>query len=89
MVIANTLTMVHHSRSPTRRWSNRSSETFAGGQMQDDDDDILDLDLEALEQEALAEATSRSELARAALSQESTPELPRKKVQTTLVMAAR
>ena len=55
----------------------------------DDDDDIRGLDLEALEQEAVAEATSRSELARAALSQESTPELPRKKVQTTLVMAAR
>ena len=53
----------------------------------DDDDDIRGLDLEALEQEAVAEATSRSELA--ALSQESTPELPRKKVQTTLVMAAR
>jgi hypothetical protein len=89
MVIANTLTMVHHSRSPTRRWSNRSSETFAGGKMQDDDDDddIRGLDLEALEQEAVAEATSRSELA--ALSQESTPELPRKKVQTTLAMAAR
>ena len=85
MVIANTLTMVHHSRSPTRRWSNRSSETFAGDD--DDDDDIRGLDLEALEQEAVAEATSRSELA--ALSQDSTPELPRKKVQTTLVMAAR
>ena len=53
----------------------------------DDDDDIRGLDLEALEQEAVAEATSRSELA--ALSQESTPELPRKKVQTTLAMAAR
>ena len=73
MVIANTLTMVHHSRSPTRRWSNRSPETFAGGQMEDDD--VTGLDLEALEREAL--------------SQESTPELPRKKVQTTLVMAAR
>ena len=29
----------------------------------DDDDDIRGLDLEALEQEAVAEATSRSELA--------------------------
>ena len=57
--------------------------------MEDNDDDVIDLDLEALQGEALAEATSRSELARAALSQESTPELPRKKVQTTLVMAAR
>ena len=57
--------------------------------MEDNDDDVIGLDLEALERKAVAEATSRSELARAALSQESTPELPRKKVQTTLVMAAR
>ena len=49
--------------------------------MEDNDDDVIDLDWEALERKALAEATS--------LSQESTPELPRKKVQTTLVMAAR
>ena len=83
MVIANTLTMVHHSRSPTRRWSNRSSETFAGGQMEDNDN-VSDLDLEALE--------------RKALSQESTPDMPRQKQvaapsatqgQSTLVIAAR
>ena len=84
MVIANMLTMVHHSRSPTRQWSNRSSETFAGGQMEDDDD-VSDLDLEALE--------------RKALSQQSTPDMPRQKQvaaspsatqgQTTLVIAAR
>ena len=52
--------------------------------MQDDDDDILDLDLEALE--------------RKALSQESTPDMPRQKQvaapsatqgQTTLDMAAK
>ena len=57
--------------------------------MEDNDDDVIGLDLEALERKAVAEATSRSELAPAALSQESTPELPRKKVQTTLAMAAR
>ena len=64
----------------------------------EDDDDVSDLDLEALEQEALAEATSRSELARAALSQESTPDMPWQKQvaapsatqgQTTLVIAAK
>ncbi len=55
--------------------------------MEDNDDDVIGLDLEALERKAVAEATSRSELA--ALSQDSTPELPRKKVQTTLAMAAR